>query len=161
MERFSVRNEKLGTEKHATPNQYVKAYGLETCVRLSVFATIRNPWDRAISNFFSPHRGDVVWNREEFIESVLEMPTLREYVTLACESRIDEHLTHLMSFESLARDFGCVCAQLKLPRLALPRRNVSVKQHYSAYYDNELIDLVARRFNEEIELGEYSFIRHV
>lgn len=41
--------------------------------------------------------------------------------------------------------------------MPLEKRNSSNKEHYSSYYDKELIDMVRIKFEFEIRLGNYKF----
>jgi len=62
-----------------------------------------------------------------------------------------------MRFEQLDNDFKVVCEKLDIPHSPLPKRNSSVRSHYSKYYDDELREIVRKKFSEEIEFGNYSF----
>ena len=53
-ERFGVINDKYATKKHSTLDQYKKAIEPKIYQELFKFSTIRNPWDRCISFYFSP-----------------------------------------------------------------------------------------------------------
>lgn len=72
---------------------------------------------------------------------------------------VSRDIDFLIRFEELESDFSEVCRKLDIPAKRLPHRNASKRAHYSEYYDNELIDAVAERFSEEIELGQYRFER--
>jgi len=158
-QRFAIRNPVLGVAKHATLRNYVDAFGTDVCAGLYRFATLRNPWDRAMSYYFSPHFGHQDWHRERFMDLVNKMPTLREFVAVEAsnKSRLDADIDRLIRFEHLAVDFQKVCQDLGLPELSLPRRNASGKAHYTEHYDEELVALVACRFAEEVEFGGYEF----
>ena len=68
-------------------------------------------------------------------------------------------LDHLLRFERLEADFAQLCAVLGIAPTPLPRRNASVRRHYSEYYDDELRDIVADRHRDEIEQLGYAFER--
>jgi len=57
-----------------------------------------------------------------------------------------------MRFENLADDFRAVCGALGISPTTLPQYNRSNREHYSRYYDDELRELVRKRFAPEIEL---------
>ncbi len=63
----------------------------------------------------------------------------------------------IMRFEYLNDDYKLVCKRLEIPYSPLPRRNVSIRAHYSKYYDDELMEIVSNKFAECIEFGNYSF----
>jgi len=57
IERFGVQNREYKTVKHSPLSYYKAVIEPELYKKLFKFATIRNPWDRIISFYFSPHRG--------------------------------------------------------------------------------------------------------
>jgi hypothetical protein len=173
IERFEVRNKQYNIRKHSTLTHYKSVLDAGIYRSLYKFATIRNPWDMLISYYFSPHRGVNEWNRENFITLVNTVSTLRQYVRekslkdrvldklgaqkLNINKKLDADVDFIMKFEYLDDDFKLVCKRLEIPYFPLPKRNVSVRVHYSRYYDDELREIVRKKFVEEIEFGNYSF----
>ena len=80
VERFEVRNKKYNITKHSTLSHYKSVLDTKTYRTLFKFAVIRNPWDRMVSFYFSPHRGVTEWNGNDFLCLVNRMPTLRHYI---------------------------------------------------------------------------------
>jgi len=173
IERFEVRNSKFNITKHSTLSHYKSVLDSNTFCSLYKFATIRNPWDMMISYYFSPHRRVSDWNRNDFITLVSRVPTLRHYV---CEKsvlekmfakfaiktdigrrKVGQDIDFLIRFERLSEDFKIVCEKLGIPSSPLPKRNSSTRSHYSKYYDEELKEIVRKKFREEIEIGKYTF----
>ncbi len=70
VEMFGVRSPQYGTRKHSTLAIYRREYGDELYGDLFKFTCVRDPWQRAISFYFSRHRGEITWNRQGFIELV-------------------------------------------------------------------------------------------
>jgi len=179
VERFEVRNDKYKINKHSTLEIYKKEIEPKIFKKLFKFSTIRNPWDMCISFYFSPHRGNVEWNRDNFKNFIKTVPTIRNYVTtktflekfiekikrkLHINIRIkdnnkplDANIDFLIRFEKLNEDFKKVCEIIEIPYEELPHRNKSSRKHYSEYYDKELIELVRNRFSDEINYGEYKY----
>lgn len=60
-------------------------------------------------------------------------------------------------FETLAADMSDVFRRLGIKRAKLPKKNTSRHVHYSEYYTPDTRDLVARRFEKDIEMFNYSF----
>lgn len=60
-------------------------------------------------------------------------------------------------FESLATDFGIVAERLGLKDIALPKRNASRHEHYSAWYNDRTRKIVAERFARDIAAFGYEF----
>ena len=71
--------------------------------------------------------------------------------------KLDRDIDFFLRFERLDHDFKVVCEKLDIPHSPLPQRNVSARTHYSKYYDDELKEIVRKKFVEEIEFGNYSF----
>lgn len=161
VERFEVRSDNYKIHKHSTLADYQKQLGQEVIDGLFRFTCIRNPWGRMISFYFSPHRGEILWDRAKFIRLVDEVKPVTDYISSGTES---EHGTdcfgnidHYIRFEQLERDFEEVCKRIGIPTVPLPRYNASKSEHYSAYYDNELIELVNERFSQEIKYFRFKF----
>jgi hypothetical protein len=173
IERFEVRNEKYDIVKHSTLADYKKAIETKTFKKLFKFSTIRNPWDMCISYFFSPHRGDIKWDRDQFIIFIQGIPNITHYIreesivemirkkafkkNTVDKKSIDCDIDFLIKFENIHEDFNKVCEILEIPFNSLPHRNKSKKQHYTKYYDDELIEIVKKRFSAEISYANYIF----
>lgn len=173
IERFNVTNRQYDISKHSTLSNYKSVIGTDTYQSLFKFAAIRNPWDMMISHYFSPHRGAIEWDRNDFLALIRSVPTLRYYI---CERSFPEEILlkvgikkrpgprpldgdvdFLMRFEHLDEDFQAVCCKLDIPFTPLPKRNASIHLHYSKYYDAKLREIVGKKFAEEIKFGNYSF----
>ncbi|MFT6809280.1 MAG: hypothetical protein ACJA01_002516 [Saprospiraceae bacterium] len=171
IERYSVKNNKYKTKKHTTLSEYKKVLEPYIFENIYKFATIRNPWDKAISFYFSPHRRVEEWNRDIFIKTLRQMPTLRSFIQYETRflrtlrkfklfiysNDLDAHVDFIMRFEELESDFKKVCKQLEIKTTSLTNRNASNHKHYSKYYDKEMIEMVRDKFSEEIEFGDYKF----
>jgi hypothetical protein len=173
VERFDVRNDKYKTTKHSILSDYKSALEPHIYRVLFKFATIRNPWDMLISYYFHRHRGVERWNKNDFIRLVKSVPTLRYYITTSSffeksirklhlpiqfsKKGLDSEIDFLIKFENIDEDFKLVCENLDFPYSPLPKRNKSLRKHYSYYYDEELKEIVRAKFIEEIIYGNYEF----
>jgi hypothetical protein len=176
IERFGVRNDKYNIKKHSTLDHYKKKIEPEIFKKFFKFSTIRNPWDRCISFYFSPHRGNIVWNRNDFKNLIQSIPTIRKFITtrsltkkitdkitgklrieIKSSKSIDSEIDFLLRFENLNEDFKKVCEIIDIPFKELPHRNKSSKKHYTKYYDDELIELVRNKFLDEIKYANYKY----
>lgn len=174
VERFEVRNNKYNIKKHSTLDGYKSVLSPEQFKKMFKFATIRNPWDRCISFYFSPSRGVKEWNRNDFILFLNnKVKPLRHYIKLESftnkvtrklkipinisTGRLDQDIDFLIRFENLDEDFQIVCKKMDIPYINLPKYNKSERKHYSEYYDQELKEIVEKKFKEEIELVGYEF----
>ena len=163
VERFEVRSDRFNIHKHSTLLDYRSQLDEEMFQRLFKFTSVRNPWDRLISFYFSPHRGRVIWDRQEFMRFVEVIPPLTDHIALEAPNNSDSgtncfsYINHFIRFENLNHDFQQVCEQTGIPYTPLPQRNKSEHQYYKSYYDEEIVELVTRRFSEEIRFFGYTF----
>jgi hypothetical protein len=163
IERFEVRSDRYNIHKHSTLQNYLDELGEDVLNNLFKFTTVRNPWDRMVSFYFSPHRGRVVWNRGEFIQFVEQIPPITEHVALRNQGQSGDECFKNMDFfiryEQLDEDFKKACELIGIPCQRLPRRNQSERQKYAVYYDTDLVELVGNRFRDEIRFFGYEFER--
>lgn len=162
VERFEIRSPTYKTVKHSTLAEYEQEYGPEMLASLFKFTCVRNPWDRCMSHYFSPHRGDVAWDKHEFLEFVdtVVMPfahyTSRgPLIETACKAT--KNVDFVIRYENLEADFAEVCRQLGLPQLRLAHRNKSPRTNLRKYYDADSIRRVATRFKDEASCFGYSY----
>ncbi len=162
VERFGVRSARFDTRKHSTLAIYRREFGEELFGSLYKFTCVRDPWQRAISFYFSPHRGKTAWDRQDFIEFLGTIKPVAAFLS-ASETGVQplaeavRNVDFLMRFESLEADFRTVCERIGVPAQPLPVRNRSRREDYRSYYDDETRALVGTLFHEEIELFGYAF----
>lgn len=162
VERFEVRSSRHQTHKHSTLAEYRREYGPDLFGSLFKFACVRNPWDRAVSYYFSPHRGRVDFHPRDFCAFIETIQPVAFYLTLEEEQppRLAPALRNidfLLRFETLQSDFARLCEQLGISVQTLPVRNKSSRGPYRDYYDADSRRLVASRFAEEIEVLGYRY----
>jgi hypothetical protein len=73
------------------------------------------------------------------------------------KKKLTDDIDFLLKFENLEEDYKTLCEKIDIPYVPLPRVNVSRREHYSRYYDEELKEMVRRKFAEEIEFFGYEF----
>lgn len=158
VERFEVRNPTYGFAKHSPLSEYREKLPAETYGRLFKFACVRNPWEWAVSYYFSPHRQVGGFTRDSFVEFLSGAPPMTYFLRERPGQPLSEVLRnfdHLMRYETLQADFDAVCDRLGLARQALPRVNASTRGRVEDYYDEETVELVRNRFAEDVELLGY------
>ena len=159
VERFEVKSGGRDLVKHSTLEDYYRELGKKQADAMFKFACVRNPWDRLISYYFSPHRRETEWSPRRFKKFVeRDVAPLQEYFTRR-EDDVGspfDNVDFVIRFESLNEDFGHVCEQLGIPRVELPVRNRSERGSAADYYDSKLAKWVADRFGEEIEYFNYT-----
>ena len=169
-ERFEILNRRYGTIKHSTLAEYRAALPGHRYNGLFKFAVMRNPWERLISLYFSPHRVVSLqvsgWYRADFLALIgsgdRAVQPLRHFISFtppppAGTTPLDSELDFLLRYENLEADFAELCDRIEVPRIALPRFNASERKHYTHYYDAELREIVGQRYAEEIAFGGYEF----
>ncbi len=161
VERFGLRNPKYNLKKHSTLAEYRAALGEEQFRQLFKFTCVRNPWDRMISYYFRPTRRTTeLGTAKEFIKMVSKAISLADYLRLEKdETDPFGNVDYIMRFENLPEDFRIVCAKIDIPPAPLPQYNRSDRQHYSKYYDDQLIEIVKEKFAAEIERFGYTLVR--
>jgi hypothetical protein len=158
IERFGLRNPNYKIKKHSMLAEYRAALGGERFRDLYKFTSVRNPWDRMVSYYFTPTPSPETWDRKKFGKLILRTLSVRDYLQLdKGEADPFGNVDYIMRFENLADDFRAVCATLGIPDAPLPQYNRSNREHYSKYYDAELCELIRKRFASEIDRFGYAF----
>jgi Sulfotransferase family len=158
IERFGLRNPNYKIKKHSTLAEYRAALGEARFRDLYKFTCVRNPWDRMVSYYFGTTSLMGAWDRQEFRKLILKAVSLADYLRLdKGESDPLGNVDYIIRFENLVDDFRAVSARLRIPDAALPQYNRSNREHYSKYYDDELRELIGKRFAPEIDRFGYAF----
>lgn len=175
-DRFGLTNQ-LGLSKHSGLYDYYSSMSAEDFKSMKKICIVRNPWERMVSYYFSPHREVTEWNIKDFIRLVKGVKGASEYLTLekpwkrylhrrcrrlgfprVCRpENIASNIDYVLRTESLKVDCDELCKLMNIPAFKLPKLNQSNRRDYREYYNQELIDLVASQFYEEIEAFDYSF----
>lgn len=64
---------------------------------------------------------------------------------------------YIGKFESLEQDFNQICQKINMPELTLPHINITKREDYRKYYDEQTREWVAKRFARTIKRFNYSF----
>ena len=145
--------------KHTTAAEYRDELGAEQFARLFKFATVRNPWERAVSWYFGPHnwpprRGAPYWSPDGFTKRIRRLVPIASLVCIDGELAVDK----VLRFERLDEDVSALLVRLGIDA-ELPRMNKRWAAHepWERYYAEspELVDVVRERFGEDAELFGY------
>ena len=128
-----------------------------------VFATVRNPYSRAIS-MFKHWSWNCVTTFKDFCNAIKKggYPT---YHAMWHSSTLTEHIVDnddlkvdfVIKLENLQQDFNIVCDKIGIPQQKLLHKNKSKHKHYTEYYDNETKQIVAEKYAKDIEYFGYKF----
>ena len=176
----------LNGRMHFTAQEFRKTLGDEKFQRLFKFTIVRNPWDRAVSQY--SHLWSVMhedcpsfkdWvkivygevlpyaykNRDKFITFRYKNNTieglLKPYMPQLDWLR-DENGKMLVDFvgrhENLQDDFNTICDKIGIARRILPHNNASKRdKDYRSYYDQKSKKLVGAFFHKEIKKFSYKY----
>lgn len=171
-------------EKHRSASELIDVYGRERWATYFKFAFVRNPWDRLVSwwSMIDAHRaafeqGAPLNSFQRFVLS--RARTFDEFLHNCDEEMLDHDGTKWIyrnqvdylngeqgllvdfvgRFERLNEDFDIAMARSHGARIALPHLNKSHHRHYSSYYSDETEQMVAERYQRDIDMFSYRFER--
>lgn len=183
LDRFEIvgRNTR---KKHATLSEYFESMaGIPKEYRICL--SIRHPFDRALSYYFSPHRWfrreknglvsrvankvtgytlpnkpiaiEPRWNASSFEECMYSMTTLVEFLLLKNEIQVPDYL---IRYENLQADFNYLVSAVELPltETKLITRNTSADEsglRRELKKDKGLRQMVADHFSDDMSLFGY------
>lgn len=148
------------------------------------FCFTRNPWDRVLSAFtdktkkvwepggYADQLGEKVdiytslnffkrWKDSSFRDFVLDLKNqdlwrdrhIQEQHTLIPVDQMD----FIGKIENFQKDFDTLCSKLSLKPIILPVKNKTNHDHYSKYYDPEMVEIIREKYNKDIQLFQYEF----
>lgn len=142
------------------------------------FTFVRNPWDRLVSAFLfmkvgGAHRKDKLWAEtnlsqfstfEEFVkqglkqETVQTWPHFRPQVKFLKGQNGKIELDFIGRFENIREDFEIVRNKLRINRELLYINKTTIKKdHYRTYYTDELKQIAADIYADDIRSFDYEF----
>ena len=171
------------------PVQYIREeIGEKMFEEYFKFAFVRNPWDRAVSQFFHLTQGSVShgerpdlqqWLRisrsgvysspcfEEYLEAILRAPAHVFFIPQV-EFILDDGGNPLIDFigrfEDLQKDFNTVCDTIGFPRTPLGADTHKTARKYRSYhgfYSPAAKEMVAEIYKKDIEYFKYQYEPHI
>lgn len=142
------------------------------------FTIVRNPWDRLVSAYHylkntTPYEADKSFARknlsefesfESFVLNGLERPEVLNWVHFRPQisflkneaGKLD--INFIGRLENLTTDFRVITEELQMNGISLPdKTNVSQRDSYKLYYTEEMIDIVRRVYNDDVNEFDYEF----
>jgi len=172
MSGYIPRNED-GWHSHLSALRIERKVSREIWSSYFKFAFERNPWDRTVSNYWFRRWGRGIKAKEMLVrmrdDPVKIFPDWLRHTKMVrnfpmyTNHRQDIIVNFVGMYENLQADFKFACDRIgligvqELPFMKAGYRED--KRHYSEYYqdDQELIDMVARVYEWEIETFGYEF----
>ena len=164
VDRFELRGPDT-PHKHATLGEYSRELGAKL-KGFKVAISVRDPLDRAISYYFSPHRWmrrrlltwaprPPHWSLDDFKALLPKIPTVASFLRLDGEIRLPDHVVR---FEHLADDLAAVVDATGIPadlsKLTHVNRSVgNATQLEAARADPLVSEAVKERFADDYELA--------
>ena len=150
--------------QHWMPSRTRKEFGQRIWNEFFKFTFVRNPWDRLVSFYCYWDLRDVFEPGTNFEDFVLDIVKRNKHEAgkRHCPSCIKclqdpECFDFIGRFENLKEDYEYVCDQIGAEKCTLPHIHKSKRTHYSHYYDDELKEIVARKYCDDIKYFGYEF----
>ncbi|MCB0458546.1 MAG: sulfotransferase family 2 domain-containing protein [Flavobacteriaceae bacterium] len=160
--------------KHLTAKEIIKAVGKKKWNKAYKFSVVRNPWDKMVSHYkhnikVNPKRmmdGDAIITFEKWIKCTLGENKIKKFYNRPqhflpqVEWLKDDEgaikIDKIIKFENLNEDFRDVAEALGINE-ELPHLNKTRKTNYKDFYNDEIRNMVADWFAEDIKMFNYSF----
>jgi hypothetical protein len=150
---------------HVSLSQVRPVLGNEVFGSYLKFAFVRNPFDRFVSYcaFATSREGSFQRNPKEVMRHFLfRAPPTNHMVFQPQNSFLvgddGQLLTDMLGrVEEMQDSYDAICARIGIPTAPLGRANSSKHAEYRDYYDQELIDGVAKLYARDLELFGYTY----
>lgn len=135
------------------------------------WATVRNPWDRAVSAYRDKVKSRYPKLREfwglsfkGFVRKLYDK-NINSYNGRICDGHIRplhllmpvSDMDYICRIENFQTDFNQLCNNIGMPQRELPHRNKSKRKPYVEYYDDEAREMIAQKYAKDIQLFGYEF----
>lgn len=128
------------------------------------FAFVRNPFDRFISYcaFMTRDQGQFERDPKGVMRHMLERPPMRHILFQPQHLLLTDADGALLAdyvgrVEEMQRSYDQICEQIGIPTSRLEKVNASKRLDYRDYYDQPLVDGVAKLYSRDLALFGYEF----
>lgn len=132
--------------------------------RFFKFAFVRNPFDRFVSysSFITREQGHFDRDPQKVMRHFLANPPLdhilfrpqHEFVTDSEGALLTDYVGRV---EQMQQSYDEICERIGIPTATLDKVNSSRRKSYRDYYDDALIEGVAKLYARDLELFGYEF----
>lgn len=132
------------------------------------FSFVLNLWSKVLSwyqnitrdSYQQQNTGELnTCSFKEFVSNHLDRYFLNSQLSwlLNCENTIP--LDFIDRFENLSDDFAYICDRLEIKDISLPKLLISKQNNgnYTNFYDSEMKQKVAKKYQEKIDLFKFTF----
>lgn len=156
-----------GGLQHLLATQIRQEVGEEIFNNYFKFTIVRNPWDKAISQFFymaqRPDLREYIGMEEndpfkkylELTEKKLHVQWEKQYKFFQ-DDNDDTIVDYIGRLETMQKDAATIFERLGI-NAEIPHVNATRHKHYSEYYDDESRETVREMYKDDIRLLNYSF----
>jgi hypothetical protein len=138
----------------------------------SIFATVRNPWDKLVSEFFwktSTSRLNIsftqfvsyLYNKKyKHIQSFYKSPiAFLQHIKNQSSYLPEDNSINLkiIKFENLKKELSSFFINQNLPLISIPKLRTSNHLNYKEYYNQDTINMVREIYQEDIKRFKYDF----
>ena len=149
--------------KKVDPNRW------NTCFQ---FAFVRNPWDRAVSDYFYRCKGNQhnlkhspisfeEWINKTYVECDPFFHNRRYNFIPQIEWLTDPSgkilVDFIGKFENLETDFKYICKKININEVKLPHKNKTIRKNYREYYNENTKNIIADWYKKDIDYFKYKF----
>jgi hypothetical protein len=159
-----------GWLNHLTLKEMRKLCSVFFVKKPTVFAVVRNPWDRLVSEFawkrFKRKAGITfaqfvrrLYKRDCYeLERYYRDPlAFKQHLKPQHEYILSDYPIEVLRFESLQMDFNRILSKMGMGRILLPILRESKRKHYCQYYTPESMNMVYEIYQKDIDLFNFSF----
>jgi len=143
------------------------------------FAFVRNPWDRLVSAYFfmsagGAHTKDQDWAQSHLASypdfasfvryglqkwEILSWPHFKPQVQFLKDQQDQINMDYIGRFENIQDDFNFIADNLGIrSNLLFINKTKTKRDPYQTYYNEELREIVAKVYKEDIEAFDYKFL---